>query len=152
MSSTSRILLPVARPDDRHADPVFGDEPPTGPGAPLFDVALVADHLRDAARQGLALSYSDLLARLGYRFTRPKMRALCKLLDAIDREGAARGEPELAVLVVREGDGLPGQGWWTGRHDYAGAWTGDAALAYVRALQADAFAYWRGRATPPSGG
>ena len=25
-----------------------------------------------------------------------------------------RGEPELAVLVVRQSDGLPGQGWWVG--------------------------------------
>ena len=30
----------------------------------------------------------------------------------IDREAETRGEPELAVLVVRASDGLPGQGWW----------------------------------------
>ena len=86
-----------------------------------------------------------MLNLLGTRFTRPKMRALCKTLDRIDAEGAAAGEPELAVLVVREGDGLPGQGWWTGRHDYDGPWHGDAAVAYVRSVQRVAFAYWAAR-------
>lgn len=80
---------------------------------------------------------------LGTRFTRPKMRALCKTLDRIDAEGASAGEPELAVLVVRESDGLPGQGCWTGRQDWDGAWTGDAATVHVRAIQRQAFDYWR---------
>lgn len=108
----------------------------------IADVALVRSHLIAAAREGLALSYSELLHLLGTRFTRPKMRALCKTLDRIDADGAAAGEPELAVLVVRESDGLPGQGWWTGRHDYEGPWTGAAAVGYVRAIQREAFAYW----------
>ena len=55
------------------------------------------------------------------------MRAVCKTLDEVDKRAAARGEPELAVLVVRESDGLPGQGWWTGRTDYTGLWTGPEA-------------------------
>lgn len=109
---------------------------------PIADAVLVRSHLIDGARQGMALSYSELLNLLGHRFTRPKMRALCKTLDRIDAEGAVAGEPELAVLVVRESDGLPGQGWWTGRHDWDGLWTGDAATAYVRAIQRRAFAYW----------
>ena len=53
-------------------------------------------------------------------FTRPKMRALCKVLSVVDEEAEARGEPELAVLVVRQSDGLPGQGWWIERR--ARAW------------------------------
>ena len=109
----------------------------------IGDIALVRSHLIAAAREGLALSYSELLNLLGHRFTRPKMRALCKTLDRIDAEGAAAGEPELAVLVVRESDGLPGQGWWVGRHDWDGLWTGDAATAYVRVIQRRVFAYWR---------
>ena len=67
-----------------------------------------------AAAAGHALTYSELLAQLGYPFSRPKMRALCKTLATVDEEAAARGEPELAVLVVRQSDGLPGQGWWVG--------------------------------------
>lgn len=117
----------------------------------IADVALVRSHLIDAARQGLALSYSELLNLLGTRFTRPRMRALCKTLDRIDAEGATAGEPPLAVLVVREGDGLPGQGWWVGRDDWAGAWTGDAATTFVRSHQRIAFDYWRAKASISAG-
>jgi hypothetical protein len=95
-----------------------------------------------AARGRRDLSYSEALLALGHRFTRPKMRSLCKLLDAIDVQGRADGEPELAVLVVRESDRLPGQGWWVGRRDAPAAWTGPAAQAYVRQLQAAAFDWW----------
>ena len=58
------------------------------------------------------------------------MRALCKVLAFVDDEAEARGEPELAVLVVRQSDGLPGQGWWVGgakKHGYAGLWEGPKA-------------------------
>jgi hypothetical protein len=116
------------------------DIPPSG-GA-LFDVARVEALVQDAAMRGEAVSYSELLLMLGYRFTRPKMRALCKVLDEVDRRGAARGEPELAVLVVREGDKLPGQGWWTGRRDYAGAWTGPDAQTFIAQVQRRAFDHW----------
>lgn len=101
--------------------------------------------VQDAARRGTALSYSELLHMLGLRFTRPKMRALCKTLDTVDARAAAREEPELAVLVVRESDRLPGQGWWVGRHDYAGLWTGAEARAHIDAVQARAFLHWRNR-------
>jgi hypothetical protein len=95
-----------------------------------------------AARGRRDLSYSEALIALGHRFSRPKMRSLCKLLDAIDSDGRARGEPELAVLVVRESDRLPGQGWWVGRRDAPADWTGPAAKTYVKQLQAAAFAWW----------
>lgn len=113
----------------------------------IADTARVRDLLIAAAREGAPYSYSGLLAALGHRFTRPKMRALCRTLDAIDAEAAVRGEPELAVLVVRESDGLPGQGWWTGGHalmlGHDGPWQGPAARALVARLQQAAFAYWQ---------
>ena len=115
----------------------------------IADVDLVRAHLVAAARRREALSYSGLLDTLGHRFTRPKMRALCRTLDAIDAAGAAAGEPELAVLVVRESDGLPGQGWWAGgrpmREGYEGPWTGKDAASFVRELQERAFDYWARR-------
>jgi len=120
------------------------DDVPTMGGA-LFDVERIEAMLRAAAHERKAMSYSELLLMLGYRFTRPKMRALCKVLDEIDRRAAAAHEPELAALVVREGDGLPGQGWWVGRSDYRGAWTGSAARAYLDAIQARAFEHWERR-------
>lgn len=109
----------------------------------LYDGPRIHALLLDAARGGRALSYSEILGLLGFRFTRPKMRALCRTLDAIDAQSRVDGEPELAVLVVRESDGLPGQGWWTGRQDYKGEWTGAAAKAFVARLQRKAFAHWR---------
>lgn len=110
--------------------------------AALFDVDHVEALLQAAARERVAMSYSEILLALGYAFTLPKMRALCKVLDAIDQRGAAAGRPELAVLVVRESDHLPGQGWWVGRSGYQGDWTGPAARRHVDRLQRQAFDYW----------
>lgn len=107
----------------------------------------VRAHLVAAARAGIALSYGELLEHLGYRFTRPKMRALCAILGVIDEEGAMRGEPELAVLVVRQSDGIPGQGWWVAggarSRGYEGPWEGPEAARFIAAVQAETFAYWQ---------
>jgi hypothetical protein len=116
---------------------------------PLADPEEVRAHLVAAARAGTALSYGELLEHLGYAFSRPKMRALCAMLGEIDRAAAANGEPELAVLVVRASDGLPGQGWWVaggarGR-GYEGPWEGPEAARFIAAVQAETFAYWRSR-------
>ncbi|WP_366926172.1 ribose-phosphate pyrophosphokinase [uncultured Sphingomonas sp.] len=108
----------------------------------------VRAHLIAAAAAGTALSYGELLEQLGFRFSRPKMRALCKILTAVDEDAQAAGEPELAVLVVRQSDGLPGQGWWVGsweKHGHAGDWEGPEARRLVERLQAQAFRYWHGR-------
>lgn len=104
-------------------------------------------HLVAAAKAGTALSYGELLEQLGYRFSRPKMRALCALLGTVDEDAAARGEPELAVLVVRQSDGLPGQGWWVsgGVRDYRGPWEGPEAKRFIAGVQATTFAYWQSR-------
>ena len=111
-----------------------------------MDPAVVRAHLVAAAKAGSALTYSELLGQLGYPFSRPRMRALCKTLAAVDAEAEALGEPELAVLVVRQSDGLPGQGWWiegARAHGYAGPWEGAKAKKLVGKLQARAFDYWR---------
>ncbi|MBL0021662.1 MAG: ribose-phosphate pyrophosphokinase [Sphingomonadales bacterium] len=122
----------------------FLDDGPDIAGA-LADVAHIADLLQQAAREGRAVSYSELLMMLGFRFTRPNMRALCKTLDAVDREAAARGEPPLAPLVVRESDRLPGQGWWVSRRDYQGDWSGTEARSYLAGHQQRAFDFWNDR-------
>lgn len=109
------------------------------------DLPQVKNLLLAAARAGHDLSYSEMLLALGYRFSRPKMRTLCRLLDAIDAAGRAAGEPELAVLVVRESDRLPGQGWWVGRRDGPPEWHGPAARAFVGERQRAAFAWWQDR-------
>jgi hypothetical protein len=116
---------------------------------PLADPEEVRAHLVAAAKAGLALSYGTILEQLGYRFTRPKMRALCATLGTIDADAAERGEPELAVLVVRQSDGLPGQGWWVAggarSRGYEGPWEGPEARRFVTSVQAETFAWWRSR-------
>ena len=118
-------------------------------GNRLADPEEVRAHLIAAASAGTPISYSELLGQLGFAFSRPKMRALCKVLGTVDRAGAKRGEPELAVLVVRQSDGMPGQGWWVdggaAEHDHTGPWEGPAARRLVDKLQAQAFDYWRRR-------
>lgn len=126
-------------------DPVLEDflSDPAADLSALHDVARIKKMLEQCARESRAISYSELLLNLGFRFTRPKMRAVCKTLDKIDQMTDEEGAPALAVLVVREGDGLPGQGWWTGRRDYQGDWIGPEAQAHVQRLQEDVFAYWK---------
>ena len=117
----------------------------TGAGR-LADPREVRAHLLAAATAGESITYSELLNQLGHEFTRPKMRALCKVWGAIDEAGAQRGEPELAVLVVRQSDGLPGQGWWVDGgstvHGYDGLWEGAEATRFIARLQQNAFDFW----------
>ena len=113
----------------------------------LADPQEVRAHLIGAAAAGTSITYSELLERLGYAFSRPKMRALCVILATVDEEAEARGEPELAVLVVRQSDRIPGQGWWVaggGRsRGYAGPWEGPEAARFIAGVQAETFAYWQ---------
>jgi hypothetical protein len=123
---------------------------------PLADPKEVRAHLVGAAKAGTALTYSELLERLGYSFSRPKMRALCSILTAVDQEASARGEPELAVLVVRQSDGIPGQGWWVGgsarARAYKGPWEGPEAKRFIAAVQSETFAWWQSRSGTGGGG
>jgi hypothetical protein len=115
----------------------------------LADPAEVRAHLVGAAQAGVSFTYAELLERLGYAFSRPKMRQLCKVLATIDEGAEARGEPELAVLVVRQSDGIPGQGWWVGggarARGYEGPWEGPEARRFIEAVQQETFAFWQSR-------
>jgi hypothetical protein len=121
----------------------------------LADPGEVRAHLVAAAMAGHALTYAELLERLGYSFSRPKMRQLCAVLSEIDRRTEAAGEPELAVLVVRQSDGLPGQGWWIGgarKHGYQGLWQGPEAARFIAARQQETFGYWSDNGTGGAAG
>ena len=114
----------------------------------LADPGEVRAILIASAQAGQPISYSEVLELLGHDFSRPKMRQLCKVLGYVDDEAEARGEPELAVLVVRQSDGLPGQGWWIGgakKHGYTGLWEGPKAARLIRKIQHQAFEHWAGR-------
>jgi len=112
----------------------------------MFDPAEVRGLLIEAARARQTFTYGALLARLGHAFTRPLMRQLCKVLDRIDEDGRVANEPGLAVLVVRQSDGLPGQGWFVSRtgiyDDLPLEWEGTEAKRYTEARQREAFDYW----------
>lgn len=124
-------------------------KPKAGERPALADPEEVRRHLVGAAEAGVALTYSELLERLGYGFSRPKMRQLCAVLTEVDRTAEMRGEPELAVLVVRQSDGIPGQGWWVagGARDrgYLGPWEGPEAARFIRGVQAETFAFYQSR-------
>ena len=114
----------------------------------LADPAEVRAILVASAQAGQSITYAEVLGLLGHHFTRPRMRALCKVLAFVDDEAQALGEPELAVLVVRQSDGLPGQGWWVGgakTHGYTGPWEGPNAARLITKLQRQAFEHWAGR-------
>ena len=123
----------------------------------IADPVTVREHLLAAATAGHPLTYSELLGRLGHPFSRPKMRALCKTLAAVDDAAGADGEPELAVLVVRQSDGLPGQGWWVAggarSRGYLGKWEGPEAKRFIAGVQAETFRWWQSRGgTDAAGG
>jgi hypothetical protein len=115
----------------------------------LADTQEIRAHLVAAAEAGTALTYSEVLGRLGYAFSRPKMRALCAALGDVDADAEARGEPELAVLVVRQSDGIPGQGWWVAggarSRGYSGPWEGPEAKRFIADVQSETFAFWQSR-------
>ena len=113
----------------------------------MFDPDELRALLVAHARAGEPATYASVLEALGHRFSRPKMRQLCRVLGDVDAHARGLGEPELAVLVVRQSDGLPGQGWWIagGAEGHTGAWEGPAARCHVKRLQQAVFDYWATR-------
>jgi hypothetical protein len=113
----------------------------------MFDPCEIRALLIGAASARSTFTYGGLLGILGYIFTRPLMRQLCKVLDRIDEDGRAADEPGLAVLVVRQSDGLPGRGWFVNRarvyDDLPNEWEGPQARTFTEARQAEAFDYWK---------
>lgn len=112
---------------------------------PLFPVDELEALLILRAKAGRPISYGDVFAWFGLPFRRFQVGQLCAALDAVDALQRGSGRPELAVLVVRASDGLPGQGWWLSKnHDpWDGLFTGPAAAAFVARHQARAFDHWR---------
>jgi hypothetical protein len=97
------------------------------------------------ARNAAAISYGEVFGWFGHRFQRWQVGQLCAALEEVDSRQRGAGRPELASLVVRASDGLPGQGWWLSKgHDpWDGLFTGPEAAAFVRRHQRRCFDYWR---------
>lgn len=83
--------------------------------------------------------------------TRITVSALCKDLGRSAERRVGDGWPDLACLVVRKSDGLPGEGYFDAlRREgaYAGPSVGPAAEAFVRARQERAHRWARTRREP----
>jgi hypothetical protein len=114
----------------------------------LVDIDRLEALLVGAARARRSLTYAEVLAHFGIRITPRRVFALCRDLGAVCERNRTRGEPELAVLVVRKSDRLPGEGffrtlWREGAYD--GPATGPAAAAFIRRETERAFAHFAGR-------
>lgn len=114
----------------------------------MVDLHLLELRLLEAALAGRALTYGSLLAFFERRVTPVTVAALCRDLGRVGERIEAEGGPDLACLVVRSSDGLPGAGYFKSLREagaYAGPDTGPAAERYVRRAQRRAQAYARQR-------
>ncbi len=115
----------------------------------MFDLDHLEAMLVGAARASEPLTYAQVMRGFGMGFERWRVRHLCAALDAVDELQRGKDRPELAVLVVRGSDGLPGQGWWLSKHpaqrEWTGAFTGPEAELYVSRIQRELFDWWRNR-------
>ncbi len=118
------------------------------PAPPPLDTAEVERILRHAAKAGRTVSYGEVLRLLDRSFSRALVRALCRVLGEVDDRASARGEPELAALVVRKADGIPGEGYFASARE-RGAFDaprdGPTARALVERRQRRAYRYWARR-------
>jgi hypothetical protein len=111
----------------------------------MVDVDRLEALLIEAARARRSLTYAEVLAQFGLKITPRRVFGLCRDLGTVCERNRARGEPELAVLVVRKSDRLPGEGffhglWRDGAYD--GPATGPTAEAFIRRETGRVFAHW----------
>ncbi len=107
----------------------------------MLDADQLEQVLIQAARGGHTVSYRALLAMGGRRVGPNNVRALMRVLGEVCRRMEARGEPDLACLVVRESDGLPGEGYFAAEAERGDVLAGSRRARVTRAQEA-AFAYW----------
>ncbi|MCB1885045.1 MAG: hypothetical protein KDG89_13785 [Geminicoccaceae bacterium] len=117
----------------------------------MVDLDRLEAILTAAARERRDVTYGALLASLGFMLGPRNVNALCRDLFRLEERMA--GAPELACLVVRKDDGLPGRGYFAGlaaREGLATVPEGDDARAWLRRRQAQAFD-WAERLPPEEG-
>lgn len=111
----------------------------------MVDLDRLERVLLAAAREGRPVTYGQLLAYFDRRVTRITVGALCRDLARVERR--RQGWPDLACLVVRRSDGLPGEGYFASLRAegaYDGPAYGTAAEAVVGERQARARAWAEG--------
>jgi hypothetical protein len=113
----------------------------------MLDIDALERLLITAAKERRSLAYGEVLRHFERRVTPVRVRALCRDLGEVSARNRDRREPELAVLVVRKTDRLPGEGffksaWLDGSYD--GPPTGPRAEAYIQELSEAVFDHWAG--------
>lgn len=114
----------------------------------MVDLDRLERVLIQAAVEERPVTYGQVLAFFGWKVTQITVGALCRDLGRIDERRAGEGWPDLACLVVRKSDGLPGEGYFTSVRDaaeYAGPSVGPPAVSFIRARQARATLWARER-------
>lgn len=107
----------------------------------MIDLDRLERVLVQAAREGRAVTYSQVLAFFGWKVTPVTVGALCRDLGRVEERRRRDGWPDLACLVVRKSDALPGEGYFASVRSaghYAGPGTGPPAEAFVRKRQSRA--------------
>ncbi len=110
----------------------------------MVDLDRLERALIAAARARRPVTYGQLLALFDRKVTRITVAALCRDLGRVCARVEAAGGPDLACLVVRKADGLPGEGYFAALRaegGYAGPSRGPQAAALVAARQAAAYAF-----------
>ncbi|MEZ5823446.1 MAG: hypothetical protein R3C97_01490 [Geminicoccaceae bacterium] len=108
----------------------------------MVDIDRLENVLLGRALKRESVTYGELLAYFERRVTRITVSALCKDIGQVCRRVEDNGGPDLACLVVRKSDGLPGEGYFQSLRDegsYDGPSTGPQAEAEVRSRQEKAF-------------
>jgi hypothetical protein len=114
----------------------------------LVDIDALEALLVEAAHTRRSMTYAEVLAHFGIRITPRRVYALCRDLGAVCERNRARGEPELAVLVVRKVDRLPGEGFFHGYWRdgvYDGPSTGEPAQHFIRTETGRVFDFFAAR-------
>ncbi len=115
---------------------------------PLVDIDALEALLIEQARAGRSITYGEVLRYFGLRPGPYLVSHLCRDLGLVCARNRARGEPELAVLVVRQSDRLPGAGFFESLRQegsYDGPATGAPALAHAQSLTEAVCRYWARR-------
>jgi hypothetical protein len=110
----------------------------------VVDLDRLERALIQAALERRPITYGQLLAFFGWKVTRVTVGALCRDLGRLEERRTAEEWPDLACLVVRRSDGLPGEGYFNSLrrgNGYAGPSVGPAAEAFLRSRQERAYAW-----------
>ena len=110
----------------------------------MVDLEQLEHLLKVAAKTRQPLTYAEILSYFERQTTPITVRALCSDLGKVGHKMRSEGWPELACLVVRKSDRLPGEGYFDGAVDEAGKPVphfGPEAAAYVLAQQVKAYAH-----------